>query len=141
MADDAKSKSQLYLTRDGHVSPVILGVPDAGDLVIMPVSMETEEDMAGLKEFMAKVSLEFEALIFVFESLCLDSKECPEGSLKDNPDASEALIVVIYTKDQGIHLRQVLFSKKDTGGYSFFDLGWHESKEGLGNFKNPYTNT
>jgi hypothetical protein len=58
-------------------------------------------------------------------------------TVKDHPDTTEALMVVLYTTDN-TYARIMPFKKKESGEYWFGDMGWREAPEIEGVLKNPH---
>jgi hypothetical protein len=102
---------------------------------------ETPKDEAAslLRKYATSPDVEAIALIFMADTVALEpgmDRKLPED-LRDAPDAREAIMAYIYTKDQS-ESRRIMYKKNGDNDYWFGDEGWGDPGTLTGRFTNPF---
>lgn len=141
LAEKGIGNAETLLYKDGFLSSMILagsGERVTPALVKTGTGVEKEDAM----ELMRSLAETSDYIIFLMDGYTLSVK--PEdvaglpASIKDHPDASEAIWLFLFLKGKTF-MRRVLY-RKEGDGYNFCDLGWEEPKS-LKDcmFTNPYS--
>jgi len=146
-ADRCVDQARSLLMHDGYLASVVISLTDDGNVIPTMLAIEKEEDKERLPEQLWELSLTANGLILLVDSYVKETEknEVPVGSLKNDPDASEAIICMVFVKGAS-SLRRILYTRTSSNAMpSFFDQGWtdFDGKDGAtlgGRLKNPFVN-
>lgn len=107
--------------------------------------LELSPEMKDIEEMQVKAvctnpSITSSALVLDVHTMTVLTEDVSkyEGvNLENHPQATNALLVILYTPNES-YVRTMPYRKKASGEYWFGDRGWEEAPEVLGAFKNPH---
>jgi hypothetical protein len=153
IAESCLTMAQTLLIRDKVLTPIAISVRKDGKSFPTMLSISKEEDKDNLPDVLWQLSLTCDGLIVIIDSY-MKSVEVPKGgttlstppvngSLKDDPAASQAIFCLAYVKGQTA-VRPVVYQKATPDATPiFFDQGWIDTDEGAAmecHMANPFRN-
>jgi hypothetical protein len=144
VANKCSEFAQGELMDEGSVGQAVIGIDENGKATPVQVGPEmTQNDVAGLMRDMAQTCM---GIVMIVEGVFADVKKDAQGNLpelpadfKELPDATSAIFCLAYSKE-GAEIRRLAYSRnKDTGKYTFYDMGWDDKQ--ISNdcrFANPF---
>jgi hypothetical protein len=147
IADRCVEQARSFLMRDGVLSPVAISLGVDGDMTPVMLNIGSEKEKETLPGQLKDLSLMSAGLIVIIDSnvketdVKTDAPVKLTGSLKSAPDASEAIVCMVYVKD-ATSIRRILYKRANPDAVPiFFDLGWLDIGKGEwkeGRLANPF---